>query len=279
MKNIHIKNKKDLLEKIRKMRDNGSEKLHVVSDFDGTLTKSYYKGKKIPSTFAVIREGNYLGEEYSKKTFEMYDKYRPIEINHDLPYKYRYKKMKEWWETHEKILVKHSMNKKIIDNILTKYPNLLRKNTDELFKTLEKNNVPLLIFSSGLGNFIEGHLQQKGLLTKNVQVISNNLKFDKTGRAVGYKEPVIHMMNKSEKKLNKKYKEKIKNKTNIILLGDSIDDKGMIQDIKAENVITIGFLNNKPESLKKYEQEYDVVILNDGSMNYVNNIIKKILQK
>lgn len=276
MKNIHIKNKEELLQKIKKIREQGVKKLHIVSDFDGTLTRSYYRGKKIPSTFAVIREGKYLGEEYSKKTFEMYDKYRPIEINHELPYEYRYKKMKEWWEAHEKILIKYGMNKKIIQEIIKKYPNLMRKKHEEFFKTLNKNKIPLLIFSSGLGNFIEGHLKKEGLLTKNIHIISNTLKFDKKGFAQGYREPVIHMMNKSEKKLNKKYKEKIKNKTNTILLGDSIDDLGMIQDIKTENTITIGFLNHKIELLEKYKEKYDVVITGDGSMNYANKIIQRI---
>ncbi|MBU1349747.1 hypothetical protein KJ978_03455, partial [Patescibacteria group bacterium] len=44
-----------------------------------------------------------------------------------------------------------------------------------------------------------------------------------------------------------------------------------------DNLIKIGFLNeNVKENLEEYKKNYDVVILNDGSMEYVNDLLNEI---
>ena len=54
----------------------------------------------------------------------------------------------------------------------------------------------------------------------------------------------------------------------------------MVQNIKYDNLISIGFLN-KPENLMKdvenFFTKYDVVIANDGSMEEVLRILKEII--
>ena len=60
MNNIHINNEPLLQEKIKGIKSEGKEKLHVVSDFDRTLTKSEIDGRRIPSAISLIREGGYL---------------------------------------------------------------------------------------------------------------------------------------------------------------------------------------------------------------------------
>ena len=44
---VVIVNEQDLKSKIKAFKDGGKNKLHVLSDFDGTLTKVYVNGKKI----------------------------------------------------------------------------------------------------------------------------------------------------------------------------------------------------------------------------------------
>jgi len=73
---------------------------------------------------------------------------------------------------------------------------------------------------------------------------------------------------------------KINNRKNILLLGDILADVNMVKNVDYENLITIGFLN-KPTDLMKdvesYFKKYDVVITNDGSMEEVNRILRKII--
>jgi len=279
MQNIHIHNKKLLQQKINQIKSEGLNKLHIVSDFDGTLTKHFHNGKKIPSAIALIREGKYLTKDYPQKAFALFDKYHPIETNENLTYKYRYKKMQEWWKAHEKLLIESGINKKIIKDIINKSPNILRKNTTQFLNFLNKNNIPLLIFSAGIGNLIEEYLKKETKLTPNIHILSNTFNFNSKGYATGFKNNTIHIMNKSETKIkDKKYKNLIKQRKNIILLGNSLNDLKMVNDLNTNLIIKIGFLNeDKKNKLKLYKSKFDIIITNDGPMNYINQLLKNLI--
>src|SRR3989344_3804217 len=278
MEQVYIHNKDLLNKKIQEIISQGLNKLHIVSDFDRTLTKCFFNNRKIPSTIALIREGNYLTEDYPKKAFALFDKFHPIELDTSLDYDFRFKKMQEWWKEHEKLLVTSKMNKQVIEDILKKYPKIFRDGTLEFLDKLNKNNIPILIFSSGIGNLIEGYLKKENKLTKNAHILSNTFDFNNKGFATGYKEEIIHIMNKSETKItNKNYREMISKRNNVILLGDSLEDLGMVNDLDTNIIIKIGFLNEDIEkNLEEYKNNFDVVITNDCSMNFVNEIMKKI---
>jgi hypothetical protein len=59
--------------------------MHVVSDFDRTLTKVFVNGKKIPSLISVIRDGNYLSSDYAEKAHALFNKYHLIETDTKIP--------------------------------------------------------------------------------------------------------------------------------------------------------------------------------------------------
>jgi len=278
MEQIHYHNKELLNQKIADIKKQGLSKLHIVSDFDRTLTKSFFNGKKIPSTIALIREGGYLTEDYPQKAFALFDEYHPIEMDESLDPDYKYKKMYEWWSTHEKLMIKSGMCIKVIEDILTRYPKMFRDNIPEFLDFLSSNKIPLLIFSSGIGNLIEGYLKKENRLTPNIHILSNTFNFDKDGYATGYKNEIIHIMNKSETKIvNEEYRKLISEKNNIILLGDSLGDLGMVSDLDAHTIIKIGFLNESvEEKLELYKSKFDIVITNDGTMESVVELLNQI---
>ena len=278
MEQVYFHNKELLQQKIEGIKSQGLDKLHIVSDFDRTLTKCFFDGKKIPSAIALIREGGYLTEDYPKKAFALFDKYHPIEIDDSLDYDFKFQKMQEWWETHEKLLIKSGMHQKVIDDILERYPKMFRDGTIPFLDYLNSHNVPLLIFSSGIGNLIEGYLKKENRLTSNIHILSNTFDFNSEGYATGYKNGIIHVMNKSETKVeDKKYRDLISQRNNVILLGDSLGDLGMVNDLDTNLIIKIGFLNEDVENkLELYKSKFDVVITNDGSMNYVNQLLDEL---
>jgi len=52
----------------------------------------------------------------------------------------------------------------------------------------------------------------------------------------------------------------------------------MIKGLNYKNVIKVGFLNEEiKKNLEAYRQNFDVLILNDGDMNYVNNLLKEMI--
>ena len=278
MKNILIKNKNDFENKLSNIKKDGIEKLHVIADFDKTLTKAIVKGQKTHTSIAQIREGGYLSEDYVKKSFSLYDKFHSFEINHKLSDEEKDRKMMEWWSSHLKLLVKEGMNREVVDDIIKKKRILLRKGAEDFFKKLHEKNIPLLIFSAGIGDIIKGCLESEGLLYDNMHIISNFFDYDQKGMVRGYKSKIIHAFNKDEFAIKEtKYFDMIKERKNVILIGDSLGDIDMAKGIEHEAMLKIGFLNKNIEENKDvYERNFDIVILNDSPMDFVVSLIKGI---
>ncbi len=53
-----------------------------------------------------------------------------------------------------------------------------RDGCSRMIDCLNQNNVPLLIFSAGLGNVIEEVIDQQSAMTSNMKIVSNMMKFD-----------------------------------------------------------------------------------------------------
>ncbi len=272
-------NPESLKKKIEQIKKDGVSHLHVVSDFDRTLTKAFVAGQKAHTGIAQIREGKYLTPEYPGKAHSLYDKYRPIEISETISLKEKIEKMNEWWSTHLKLLIESGMNEAVVDDIVKKKKIKFRPGVTELFKHLDSKQIPVLIFSAGIGNIIEKSMFAEGISMKNVHIISNFFDFDENGVAKGYKSGIVHTFNKNEGHIKKSpYFKQIETRKNVILLGDSLGDSEMLDGIEHKTIIRVGFLNEEIEKDKdKYEKEYDILILNDGSMDYVNELLKQIL--
>lgn len=274
---IEISNLKEFEKKKKIFRD--KDNLHVITDFDRTLTKSYVNKNKSSSLISFIYNGHYLSSNYSKKANKLYNYYRPIEINPNIPLEEKIEKMNEWWREHSDLLIKSGMNNGVIKDIVKKNSLHFRKGVLEFFNYLHKYKIPIVIMSAGPGQLIEGFLRKYEILYNNVHIIANYFIFDKNGMAIGRREPPIHTFNKKEINIKEiespqAYKNLLKRK-NVLLLGDTIGDIDMIEGFPYENVMKIGFLNeNIDAQLKHYKSVYDAVILNDGDFNFVNRLVR-----
>lgn len=277
MKDIIISNKN--LEKIKQnIKQQGKNKLHILADFDRTLTKAFVKGQKSPTVIAQIRTGEYLTKDYAPKAHKLFDQYHPIEINPNIDREEKSEKMSEWWKKHFDLLIDCGLDKKTMKEIVKKKTLKFRKGTLEFIDFLHKNNIPLIIMSAGTGDMISEYFKQEGRLYNNVHIIANFYEF-KNGKATKVKEPIIHSMNKTEI-IVKNYPifDKVEDRTNVILLGDNAEDIDMIEGFDYENLIKIGFLNeNVKENLKKFKENYDIILLNDTGMDYINKLLKEII--
>ena len=92
------------------------DKLHILADFDRTLTYSFVDWEKKSSLISIIRKNpKYLGQEYSTKANALFDNYHPIEIDVNIPMEEKIIKMSEWWRAHLSLLGESWLNKKHID--------------------------------------------------------------------------------------------------------------------------------------------------------------------
>ncbi len=277
--NIHIKDRTKLQQKIGQFKKDGPQSLHVVSDFDKTLSKAFIDGKKVLSTYAILREKKYLTPDYQKRAFALFDEYHPIEVADDIPQKEKNKKMQEWWFKHFNLMKECGMNKGVIQDVVRRRLVRLREGTLAFLDILAEHGIPLLIFSAGIGDVIEEFLRNEKRLHDNTYIISNFYQFDELGKVKGCKKDFIHVFNKNEVEVKKTpYYKEISTRKNVILLGDSLGDLGMTEGFAYDEIIRVGFLNDNQERFfDKYADAFDMVILDDGSMEYVNELLKEIV--
>lgn len=130
-----------------------------------------------------------------------------------------------------------------IDEVAQRFKNALRDGTHEMFNDLNKLNVPLLVFSAGLGDSVISVLNHAKVNLPNVKVVSNFLQF-KDGLVNGLQDDMIHTYNKNETVLKgSEYYELVHDRDHVIVLGDSLGDAGMADGVpKTSHILKIGFL-------------------------------------
>lgn len=271
----------DVQTKISTLVKEGPSKLHVVSDFDRTLTPHKINGEKTSTSFAQFRNGGYLGDDYAKRAHELYDHYHPLEIDHNLDNDVRRQYMRDWWKAHLDLLVESGVSRDILASILSHGGLKLRENGEVFFKLLRENSIPLLILSAGIGDIIKSLLLTSENLTENVHIISNFFEFSPDGRAVGVKMPVVSAANKDESEVaGSPYASQVIGRKNIILIGDSLDDLQMTHGMQYDHILTIGYLNEDEDARRaEFANNFDIVIEGDGSLAPVNEILLKVLGK
>jgi 5'-nucleotidase len=284
-KNILIPNIKELNKKIDLIKKEGPKNLHILSDFDRTITRAFIKNKKMPSIVSHLRNGNYLSKDYAEKAHALYAKYHPIEISSTIPQNEKNKAMVEWWSNHYNLFAESGLNNEIItravNDMISESTIQLREGSKEFFQLCNKKQIPIIILSSsGIGNMVLEFLNAHKLMTENVHFIGNTLEFDKKNIFQGIKDKkVIHIFNKHEAELkNLPIYEKIKDRKNIILLGDSMGDLGMLEGLNHRNVIKIGFHNDPEENLEDFKKNFDIVITNDSGFESINQLLKQLLE-
>jgi HAD superfamily hydrolase (TIGR01544 family) len=222
----------------------------------------------------------YLGEDYPKRANELFEIYHLIEIDSKIPLEEKKKKMDEWWMKHFNLIAEYDFTKKLIKQAVKEKPLRFRKGSLEFLSLLNEKNIPLIFMSAAPGDMIVEYLNENKLLLPNINIISNLYEWDKNGKAIRIKQPVVTSVNKDETLIHKfPVYEKIKDRKNVILFGDGLEDVGMVEGSDYDNLIKIAFLNeNVGENLPAFKKVYDVILLGDQDMSYVNKFMKEILK-
>ncbi len=275
---IIITNQTRTAEIIQKISVAGAENFHVLSDFDRTLTCAFAPdGSEVPSLISILRDEGYLIKDYPEKAKELFAYYHQIETNTAVPKEEKKVAMKEWWTKHFELLIASHLNKKDVERAVLSQRVRFRDGAMEFLEFLHEQRIPLVIMSSGgLGvEAISLYLKNQDCLFKNVYVISNEFIWNEDGFAIGVKQPIIHSLNKDETILKDfPFYRAVAKRKNVMLIGDSPDDVGMVAGFEYDNLLKIGFWN-KPTAgnADVYEQSYDILIKNDGPMIKVNGIL------
>lgn len=231
---------------------------YVVADFDRTITNGASK-----TSWSILAESDLVPKEYSKERQELYDIYRPIEIDPDMPTQEKSRKVKEWFELHINLFVKYGLKEELFEKAARDLRIMeFRPGAREFLKSLYENGVPVVIISAGIGNFIECFLRNNGCLYDNIFISSNKIKFT-DGIASGVEDNIIHSLNKNEVSLPDDVKIKCDGRGHVVLLGDQISDLNMVDEAKHEGVIKVGFMTDDTAAqVDEYAKNFDIVIEN-----------------
>uniref|UniRef100_UPI00398E377A cytosolic 5'-nucleotidase 3A-like isoform X2 n=1 Tax=Pristiophorus japonicus TaxID=55135 RepID=UPI00398E377A len=252
----------------------------VITDFDKTLTPFDKNGKRSPTCHDIIDESSLVSEECREKLKELFRIYYPIEVDPSRSIEDKLPPMIEWWTKVHELLLGQRIQKNKLAETVRESDAALRDGYKDFFDKLNKHNIPVFIFSAGVGDILEEIIHRFGVYHENVTVVSNFMDFDENGVLKGFKGELIHIFNKHEGALrNTEYFQQLAEYSNVVLLGDSLGDLNMADGVQnQENILKIGFLNDRVEQLlEQYLDSYDIVLVKDGTLDVVNGILQHIL--
>ncbi|NXK44381.1 5NT3B nucleotidase, partial [Chauna torquata] len=285
---VRIQHPERVMGIIRSIKEQGINKLQVISDFDMTLSRFGCNGRRCPTSHSELDVHSVL---FLHTTFQLKDLlhyYYPIEIDPNRTLEEKCPLMVEWWTRAHDLLSQQKIQKGDIaqivreSDVMLRYGLGVRDGFNELFDQLYKYNVPIFIFSAGIGDVLEEIIRQANVFYSNVNVVSNYMDFDDSGVLRCFKGPLIHTYNKNNSVLQgTEYFQQLSSRTSIILLGDSMGDLTMADGVPSvENILKIGFLNDKVEERRgKYLDAYDIVLESDETLDVVNGILRYILME
>ena len=248
------------------------DNLYVVADFDRTITKGNSK-----TSWSILAHSDLVPKEYAEERQALYDIYRPIEIDEHLDLETKSAKVKEWFHKHIELFVKYHTSEEVFEKAATDLRVMeFRNGAKEFVEFLHEHNIPLIIISAGVGNFIESFFKHNDCYLDNVYISSNMIIF-KDGIASGVGNNIIHSLNKNEVSLPDDIHEKIKNRNNVILLGDQVSDLNMVDRNLHDQVITIGFLTDETHEKDQMMKDNFDIVCEMTDNDYVD--IKDILFK
>lgn len=264
----------------------------IITDFDFTLTKKYHHDSNCYSSYCVLEFSDHISDNFRKINQDLFQKYAKFENDLTLDFHTRDELVKTWFRDNLDLIVDEKLIKENFQAMVLKAEKkfFYRYGILELFDLVHTHNIPIFIISGGIYEIIEESLKiilpyfQELVDKKLIHILSNKFTYDQNGKISGYEEPFVYTFNKGEI-LKKIYHEYNLAEGNLIVMGDHLNDTDTIRHIDYNEEIKIGFINYFEDSLTEqqikmieaYQLKYDVCLINDGNLTFINNLIKQIL--
>lgn len=257
------------IKKQKKFNDISLNNFYVIVDFDKTLTS-----KTSNTTFSLFAKSGFYPKEYLEERNKNYEYYRPLELDPKINDEEKIKIVKKWQESSYKLMIKYKVKQSDISKILeNNNALLLRKGAKEFINSLNQNNIPLIISSAGIGNFIVELLKIHNCYSNNVYVHSNMLEFN-NDVVIDSIDKIIHSMNKNDVNLPKEFLKKIENKKYAVIIGDQLSDLKMADFLPKIDTLSFGFLESNVEENKKlFIENFDVVLTNNEGFEKIQKLL------
>ena len=264
---IYFNSEKKINELKQKMN---KDNICVFLDYDKTITSS-----KSDDSWDASANQEVMGENITKDMDKYYQKYGFIEFDYHIDKKQREKYIVEWYDKCMDLYYQYGLTREKLKQSINHSKLIFRKGAKEFLLNLYKKNIPVIIFSAGIGNVIEQFLANQECYYNNITIIGNFIKFDENGNMIKFSADMIHTLNKNIDKLGDlKVEERIKEKEYRIVIGDLVEDIHMMGEYPENKSLKIGFLNkNVTENLAVYKKNFDIVLTEENNFYDIEKYI------
>jgi len=211
----------------------------------------------------------------------------PIEVDPARSLESKIPLMEVWYKLVNEILVAAGMTRRDLREDVAASNLRLRPGIAAALDWAARHDVPVTIFSAGIGDVIEEVLRQRYRAAPHakLRIVSNTMKWssdapgDDSARVVGFSEPTLHPFNKTARAVLAPLPgfADLRARPHVLLLGDSPGDAAMADGLDARHVLRVGFLNDNAAALRaRYAALFDVVIEGDGSAEYVTELLAEV---
>ncbi|MDB5238228.1 MAG: 5-nucleotidase [Candidatus Kaiserbacteria bacterium] len=247
----------------------GAHTLHIVVDFDQTLTANTSNEEHIRnSSWGVFESTQLRPKWFAEEYLGMFTKYSPMLWAETAPMEERNKQMDQWYMDTLDLAQRGDMRLEDFTKAAKANIVLPRDGMKDLFHIARELKIPVIVFSAGQGDFIESFLRYHDVLSDTVHVISNFYRFDGQGAVVGYMNPIVHSLNKNEGHPSYNMHALAQERPNILLMGDFTHDIHMADGEKHKTILSMGILKGETEKTEDFKKAFDVVIAGEGSFRY-----------
>lgn len=229
---------------------------YIITDFDRTLTSD----ESVDSWDASACK---LGNKIKKEMSELYNIYRPIELDYKIPKEEKEIEMKKWYSECMKLYYRYGLSKEKLELSIKESKLIFRKGAKEFLQMCISKGIPIIILSAGIGNVIEQFLKQNNCYSSNIYIISNFIEFDDMGKMKRFEDSkIIHTLNKNiNNQIPENFKCKLKNRKYKILFGDLVEDENMIRSKEWNRTLKIAFITeNIKQNEKIYKDHFDILL-------------------
>lgn len=262
---IEIPNTARVKEKLARFISDGTQHFNIVADFDQTMSRYYYNGEKVPTSYGALEST--LSETQIHACQELMKYYRPLEVDMSIPYDQKFTLMEEWHHRGNEVICNPPFANTNLKTAVSGGHLVLRNGVDTVLRISAQHSVKIFIVSAGIGNVISYCLEGfTGF--DSVEVYSNTIEFDSEGMSTCFKTPVLHSLSKPRALATKHLKR------NVLLIGDMPHDLQMVAHHDQDRVLSIGYFNDETKfELANYTDRFDIVVKNDGNFKVAEVIL------
>ena len=242
-------------------KDINIEKIkYILCDFDRTISVS-----NSPTSWSIFSMCHHIPMGFKVETAQLFDWYRPIELDHALSIEEKKFHMMVWPCKQVLLFPKYGITyKDYIEICKNDNRIMLRPDFREFVHDMYELSIPVHIISGGLFEPIKCKLESEDALLSNVEIISNHVSHDNKGAITGISGNIITSMNKDEVL-------SISSDEQGLLFGDLPSDKLMGKNKKTVNV---GFVHHDSE-IDVFNEEFDITLTGDSSFTDVSKMLIK----